>query len=452
MGDGRWTMTVSKSAQSGLVVRPPTSRLQCPFFWALAALILFSAPAYAQNTKAWSEPYKSGQDAIKAGKYQEAAQFLETAVKANSKAEANKRTEGVFSTDYFPYYYLGIAYYELHQYDKAKENLDKAANPQPKDKNDIAKLKDYTAKTLVALNTTKPPAGPVINAAFTNALQNGDTALQAKHWQDATAAYDQARTVDPAAYQQGNVQARRDQAVHSWASELNTAGHTLLPTSLSQAKAKFTQAEQLVPGSAADGMNLVKQRETDYQTAKAGIEPDITGKNFKAAKDKLDRARTANPEQFTIDKLDARLTVVNAGLAAPGNLSTLNNTANTGTKDALDKNGKLPPSATAPDTTKDSLRTALLALANGDAQNSITILEPIQQQAAVPATAAALHAYLGVAYATRAFSSAKSDEQSRLSGKALEQFKLALSSQHDFQLSKSIVSPKILQMFEQARR
>jgi hypothetical protein len=118
----------------------------------------------------------------------------------------------------------------------------------------------------------------------------------------------------------------------------------------------------------------------------------------------------------------------------------------------VDKNANLPPSATAPDTTKDSLRAALLALANGDAQNSITILEPIQQQAAGTATAAALHAYLGVAYATRAFSSTKADEQSRLSGKAIEQFKLALSSQNDFQLSRNIVSPKILQMFEQARR
>src|ERR1019366_7508245 len=104
---------------------------------ALLGIVLLSAPAYAQNAKAWSEPYKSGQDAIKAGKYQEAAQFFVTAIKANGKAEAHKRTEGVFSTDYFPYYYLGIAYYELHQYDKAKDNLDKAANPQPTDKNYI---------------------------------------------------------------------------------------------------------------------------------------------------------------------------------------------------------------------------------------------------------------------------------------------------------------------------
>ncbi len=290
-------------------------------------------------------------------------------------------------------------------------------------------------------------------------MNSGNAAFQGKHWQDATLAYDQAKVADGAAYQQGNVQARRDQAVHSWAFDLNTDGRALLPTSLSQAKAKFTQAEQLVPGSATDGLGQVQQRETAYQTARGGIETDITAKNFKAAKDKFDRAKAANPEQFTIDKLEARLTVVNAGLAASANSGTLKNVPSSvtnpggpGTPGTLDTNAKLPPGAAAPDTTKDSLRTALLALANGDAQNSITILEPIQQQAVGTPTAAALHAYLGVAYATRSFSSAKADEQSRLSGKALEQFKLALSSQHDFQLSRNIVSPKILQMFEQARR
>ena len=441
-----------------MVVRRPPPTAQRRFLHVLAALILFSAPAYAQNAKAWSEPYKSGQDAIKAGKYQEAVQFLETATKANSKAEANKRTEGVFSTDYFPYYYLGIAYYELHQYDKAKENLDKAASPQPKDKNDIAKLKDYQARTLIAINATKAPAGPVVNAAFTNALQNGDTALQARRWQDAQVAYDAAKNADAAAYAQQSVQAKRDQATRNWAADLNNEGRGLLTSSLSQAKDRFQRADQLVPGSASDGLSQVKQREDTYQALKAGAEPDIAAKKFKDAKDKLDRAKLANPEQFTTDKLEARLTVVNAGLNAPvANLSASNNVpsnaAGGATKDAIDKNPKGPAAPTSPGVDKESLRTALLALVNGDAQHSISILEPIsQQQTGSAADAATLHAYLGVAYATRALSSAKPDEQSKLSTTALEQFRLALSAQRDFKLSDRIVSPKILAMFEQARR
>jgi tetratricopeptide (TPR) repeat protein len=433
-----------------------------PFVLAVVAAALCSVAVHAQNGKGWDDPYEKGLKSFQAKKYQEAIAEFEEAVRTNSKAEAYKLIEGVHHTDYFPYYYLGIAYFETGDYVKAAANFQKAKNPQPSDKKLVATLNDYVGRipsttTTTPTNPPRPTQPPAPSAAYTNALISGDAALQGKHWQDATVAYDQAKAADSAAYQAGNVQAKRDQAVHSWASDLNNDGHALLATSLNQAKAKFTQAEQLVPGSATDGMNQVQQRETTYQQAKGGIETDITAKNFKAAKDKLDRARAASPEQFTIDKLEARLTVVNAGLAAPVNTNTLNNvpsnvnTVTPGTKDTTDKNAKLPSSVTAPDTTKDSLRTALLALANGDAQNSITILEPIQQ-AAGPATAAALHAYLGVAYATRAFSSAKSDEQSRLSDKALEQFKLALSSQRDFQLSRNIVSPKILQMFEQARR
>ena len=105
------------------------------------------------------------------------------------------------------------------------------------------------------------------------------------------------------------------------------------------------------------------------------------------------------------------------------------------------------------DPAKEGLRQGLLALLKGDAQGSIAILQPALEQAGSgDAGAVALHAYLGVAYATRALSSSKPDDQTRLNGFAVEQFKLAVASQRNYQLSPRIVSPKIIAIFEQARR
>src|SRR5947207_12164025 len=83
----------------------------------VVAIALLGVVVHAQNSK-WSEPYNKALDAIKNRKYQDAVPLLETAIKANAKPEAAKYIEGVVRVDYFPYYWLGVAYFELHQYDK----------------------------------------------------------------------------------------------------------------------------------------------------------------------------------------------------------------------------------------------------------------------------------------------------------------------------------------------
>jgi tetratricopeptide (TPR) repeat protein len=97
------------------------------------------------------------------------------------------------------------------------------------------------------------------------------------------------------------------------------------------------------------------------------------------------------------------------------------------------------------------LRHGLLALfKEGDAAKSIAILEPkVSGQAGGPKTAA-LYAYLGVAYATRALSTPGVEDQARLRDKAIQQFRLARSAQPDYQLSSRLVSPRILALFNQA--
>ena len=86
-----------------------------------------AAPA-AQNNNKWADPYQKGLKAFNAKNYRIAINFFEQAVAAEPRSGANKRVEGVFYTDYFPYYYLGVAHLELRQYEKAQENFDKARN------------------------------------------------------------------------------------------------------------------------------------------------------------------------------------------------------------------------------------------------------------------------------------------------------------------------------------
>src|SRR5258708_8434463 len=143
---------------------------------AVALLIAVSAPAYAQNSR-WADPYRNGVKAFESGKYGEAVPLLERAVAVDPKAQANKIIEGVFRTDYFPYYYLALAYAELQQWDKAAQNLDKARptlTRQPQ-----AKFNDAESSIKLALNT--PRVDPK-KAAFDTALAQTESTLSDKQF------------------------------------------------------------------------------------------------------------------------------------------------------------------------------------------------------------------------------------------------------------------------------
>jgi tetratricopeptide (TPR) repeat protein len=315
----------------------------------VAALLIAMLPAAAraQNSK-WSDPYSRALDAFKANRYQEAINLLETAVKANPKAEANKRIEGVFTVDYYPYYYLGIAYYETRDYRKAQENLEKAKAPAPRDKAMVAKLNEYQQKTQVALNPPKP-------------AQETPTQI--------------ART-DPDAGRPPTIESK----------------------------------------------------------------PTVTG-TIDTPDPKVTTGTTRSP-----DTGDAKATTTTSRLPETG---TSKATASSGLADSGTRTSQETATSAL---MKNSLRTALRALFQGDLQTSISMLEPLARQKGSAADMATVHAYLGVAYATRALSAKTLDEGSRWTSTASEQFKLAVAAQTTFQLSSRMVSPKIVSMFNQARQ
>jgi tetratricopeptide (TPR) repeat protein len=88
--------------------------------------LLLSTVAVSARSIQWSDPYEKGLKAIEASHWTQAATFLEEAIAADPNAAEYKYLEGVFRIDYFPYYHLGVAYLELHQYDRAQENFNKA--------------------------------------------------------------------------------------------------------------------------------------------------------------------------------------------------------------------------------------------------------------------------------------------------------------------------------------
>jgi tetratricopeptide (TPR) repeat protein len=499
----------------------------------LAALLcVASGSAYAQNR--WAEPYRAGIKLFDAGKYAEAAAQLERAVAADPRDASQKLDEGVYRVEYFPHYYLALAYAELKQWQKAKENLEKARGTVPRQpRPQQARFKD--AEGLIARGLTPEPAADPRKKAFDADADAALASLTRQKYQQAIGEFDAIRSKYADLFASSDLAAKRDEAVKGYAGQLWDEGRQLLQQNkLNEAKAKLQQSDGVLGGQKAttDLLAEIKRREDDYQRLKAGAQQDTTNKNYSGARDKYQQAQTADPEQFAADNLGPKLTEVIALARIPTGRGTVvdnkppppgidpnvlegqrqalrakdfiaqkkyaeadrawasaleSDSKNQEAAEAVEKARKfkalrdqsarmersknkagadqtlreaqtldpgrftaegLDKKLTPPvDRVRDAMARGLLALLNGKASDSVSILEPI----ASTDPAAQLHAYLGVAYATQALSAPKSEDRTRLQNKAIEQFKLAKSAQPDYQLSTRIVSPAILSIYQASR-
>lgn len=505
------------------------------------AALAFAAVVSAQSNR-WYDPYRRGLEAIERQNYDEAIVQLERAIAADARQSANKYVEGVFRTDYFPYYHLGIAYLRSGNRERALQNFNRASEG-------LNRNLSGNLTTLIA--EAKTPVGPVVDPAFATALRQADTALAASRFQDALQFFDQARAADAAQYTRQNLASRRLEAARGRALELAGLARSAMPGSLSRARNLYDEAQRTFGGlqEVTDGLAEVARRE-QYVELRTGAEQDITANSFDAARQKLELARAAHAELFASDGLEARLGFVNERLRAstltvtpqrpgpqpPGAdivrlfdearklemsgryreaeagyasvvqrdprhaaaaealqrsrtftsqvaearaLAGRDRTAARGRFEAartlhptrFDREGLSrelaaltvvappPPPVQGPGvgpTTivqrraglEEQLREALRALVGGDAQRSIEILEP----AVGTGANAAAYGYLGVAYAMRAMSISDGGESVALKARAIEQFRLALGAQPNFQLAPRLVSPKIIEWFNEARR
>ena len=83
---------------------------------AFLVLALGVQPAIADL---WYESYEKSEEALAAENWSEAIRQINAALEKKADPDARARTYGMNFASYFPYYKLGIAYYNLGQHDAA---------------------------------------------------------------------------------------------------------------------------------------------------------------------------------------------------------------------------------------------------------------------------------------------------------------------------------------------
>ena len=93
---------------------------------AIALITLFAATAALAS---WYDDYDAGIAAVRKGQWQVVVLKMSSAIKGNPKEGDNTRTYGAIFINYHPYYYRGVAYMNLGQYEQAISDFEKTSGP-----------------------------------------------------------------------------------------------------------------------------------------------------------------------------------------------------------------------------------------------------------------------------------------------------------------------------------
>jgi tetratricopeptide (TPR) repeat protein len=514
----------------------------------LTVLIGASTPALAQGK--WADPYDAGVTAVQKGKWQEAVDDLTAAIAIDPRAQAQKIIEGAYREDYFPYYYRALAYSNLQNYAKAKQDFQQARQTRMSDTltKDLEKRAADCDAALAAQQATRPPPPPPIDPgsgvkepvkppptqplppdprvqaadlvkqgnAF---LAQGKTTEAQKSFQDAqklapqgpgiqdglgavanrlkyeqlksdaaqdrktgkpgdaVTKYGQAKTADPQQYaadhldqqlllaqaeltaaQQRSDASARTAAVATSLNLLNAGRDLVRQHKYSDADTKFQAAldADRTNHDAADALAKSQQYEKLVQTGRTlAAQGTLDG-----ARASLQDAKTLDPDRFESEGLEGTLADVNRRLAPAsakpeGSASASSPASASSSVPAASAPGAsapvVPASAAA---ARQPIYDALVAYLKGDTPRSIRLLQPMaaNDTAFSASDKAALHAYLGVAYATSSLEARSDADRQSWHGKAVGEFKRAEAAQPGYTLSQRIVSPKIQAMLDEARR
>ena len=147
-----------------------------------AFALFVSTAAYAQAPGAAArDAYKKGVDAVKAGKWADAITNLQNAIAADGRPRSYK--EGVFDNDYFPQYYLFIAYARSNDMPNAAK-FSGARNGVP--------AKIAADSTQASADFKKWQDGNAALNAFNDLMGKGDNALKSNNFDAASGFFDQA--------------------------------------------------------------------------------------------------------------------------------------------------------------------------------------------------------------------------------------------------------------------
>ncbi len=118
----------------------------------LIALILSLTWLHAQQYPQWYQNYRRAMELMKIHQWEEAAKLLEQAIQLKPRDRKKTRLVGTIFTEYYPHRELGICYYYLKDYARAKKELAISIQQAPTKR----------AKRFYRLipNTPTPPARP----------------------------------------------------------------------------------------------------------------------------------------------------------------------------------------------------------------------------------------------------------------------------------------------------
>jgi tetratricopeptide (TPR) repeat protein len=448
---------------------------------ALAAALCFavSAPALAQD-RLWADPYRAGRDAVNGGRYEDGIRLLEQAVKNQPRQERSRRLDSGETIEYFPHYYLGLAYLRTGKYDRAQASFREAQVCKCLTPAFQKLLLVWDADAAKRLGTgkpsTPPPQAPPDDRAYVAQL-------------------------------------------------LQIANQQLAAGNLSTARARFQEAEMRSPGAGRLGLDQIRQRQADYAKRIAAADADSRTGRLDAAVENLKQAQAADREQFVSDGHAARMQAwlqlleSKGGRKAGSPLDRARSAAAAhryaeaaslyksllGTTDQAEAQawldgharfvelrdrarklageGQIEPARQAltearrqneerfkfekldelwssvdaktpslPEEQAAPLRAAVVAYLQGDVSRARAELEPLASSAAVdPRVRAHALAYLGVAYADLSFTARGDAERADFRSKAVVQFKELLTLRPDYQLSESLVSPRVRALFDEVR-
>jgi tetratricopeptide (TPR) repeat protein len=328
--------------------------------------------------------------------------------------------------------------------------------------------------TLPAPEPSRPPTRPgpdAAEAAFAKDLDSANAMATAKRFSEAIAGYDALRKRSPEEYARRRVASLRDQAVRGRAAQLADEGQSHLRAGrLPEARAAFDQAERLSSGAGAEGLAATRVAESQARarqfavaarTAAGAGRYDVAAAQFRSALqadpanveaqtwlDRHDRYEALKTQGLTLQKqgrLDDALTPLQAAREAD---------AARFTAEGLDAMVATIVAARARSADAEivPVREALTAYLQGDVAGAVARLEPLAagSDRLDPATRAHVHAYLGVAYATRAFLSADAAEHKSLQSRAVGEFRKAIAARPDYQLPQ-LISPRIHALLQTAR-
>ena len=148
----------------------------------------------------WYDDYEAGITAVKKGQWQTVVQKMTAAIGAKPKENDKERAYGTLFENYHPYYYRGVAYLNLGQYEKAIADLEQTSGPGEENLGTIDSLMQRAKSKLAEARTPEPqpptpvtpqpqprivptpqPAGPTITPAvkqqFTAAVNEAKQAL-----------------------------------------------------------------------------------------------------------------------------------------------------------------------------------------------------------------------------------------------------------------------------------